>query len=110
MALIIDFEGNAQLISGQSVEIVPARMDRRGIMIQLQCAGAIWMKFGGHAAVDDGLLLEAGEIFQFPNGAPNELTPGNDYYEGPIYAYYDCPSMDVLDGPEACVVRVVEIS
>ena len=57
MALTIDFQGNVTLMDGQDIEIVPDREGRRAIILQLQCAGVIWMKFNEPASVGAAGLL-----------------------------------------------------
>ncbi len=110
MVITIDNESNAILADSQNVEIVPARAGRRCIMLQLHAPGVVWIKFGGPASVGDGLCVNSMNIFIMPSGLPTVVSPGNDYYEGAINAFYQHVKKVGIGDEGEFVMRVIELS
>ncbi len=111
-AITVDAETDVIVASGANVEVVAARASRRGLSIQHQGEGFLWVKLSGAAAIGDGFRLGAWQTLALGAG-PAAQGNGVDTYEGAVNAFHEGGGSASVQGGGALgqtTVRVIELS
>ena len=112
-AITIAAETDVALTAGvASTPAVAARASRRGLVLQHQGEGFVWIKLTGAASVGDGIRLGSWQILDLTSGAAGQ-GDATDFYEGAVNAFFEGGGRAGVQGGggvATTVLRVIEIT
>ena len=88
MALTVTTQTTVTLTRDAEATLVAANIGRKGLAVQHQGVGRVWISVGGTAAVGDGFVLPPWKIVDLGDGVAKN-GGGVDFYEGAVSAIFE---------------------
>lgn len=112
-AITIAAEVDVVLTRGVNSLAVAARSLRRGLFIQHQGEGRVWIKLTGVASKGDGIRLGSWERIDLSSGVDGFPPGGGDFYEGEVNAFFEGGG-DATEqgggGVDQTVLHIIEVT
>ena len=111
MPITITTETNVAVAPGVNTEVVDTLSGRKGLTLQLQAEGDVWIKLGGAASVNDGVRVGGWERIVIDSSF-NSTGNSADFYEGAVNVFWEGGGVDPAtnDHLTTANVRVIEAS
>lgn len=107
--LTIDTQANVTVLAATTV-IAAANVTRKGLVVQNQSSGNVWIGLDIPAVVDAGFVLAPGKSADIGQGFASTGN-GTDFFEGAVNGIFEAHGpIGSADAATTGVVRVLEVS